>query len=285
MKSKMSPEQAIRRFLLAGLEDSIENLSKECEKIEVDEDDLEYEYESLGEAWSDYLHSHKNLVSVTRSSEIMSTNEEKEHEAVRAEYDNVVRLYKKTSKKVLEQMKAELLAQLDRDLYLDPAEDGDDYEAIDEAEDYEFKPADLVDPHSEVAAKDDSKSCSEIAGKDDDKSCSEVADKNDDKYCSEFADEFEACEVVEDESPSFSSSTKFEDDIKGIKSKGDLENHSEESEIEAIDDATVVYANKDDGKEVPARVGTVSTMITSHIQLSPGSWQRRQRIVDWIVRV
>ena len=60
--------------------------------------------------------------------------------------------------------------------------------------------------------------------------------------------------------------------MKGIRSKADLEDHSKEPEIEDID------ADKDDGKEVPVRVGTgtVSTMITSHIQWSPGGWQRHQ---------
>lgn len=138
-------------------------------------------------------------------------------------------------------MKSELSAQLERDFYLNPEEDEHNYEAIDDEI--------WMMISSELAAKDD-----------------EIVAKDINKKDSEIADGMEAHAAVKDEDPSFSSSSKFENDIKGIKSKAD----SKEPEIEDIDDV------KDDGKEVPVRVGTVSTMITSHIQLSPEGWQQRQ---------
>ena len=178
--------------------------------------------------------------------------------------------------KELERLKAELIAQLERDLYLDPEEDEDDDEDIDDEiwmmissevsakddeiiaeddddeEDYKFMPTDLVGLSSEVTAKDyefkPEAANSEVSAKND-----EIVAKGDDKSSSENADGMEAHKVWKDVSPSSSTNSTNEFEIKetkGIKFKADLENYSQEpemKEIEAVDDATVVDADKDEG--------------------------------------
>ena len=76
-------EKNTRDFNLSALKNYIENLNKECKNVEVDLDDVEYEYEAVKQAWTDYLHSQKNFIATINDNERL-VEEEQAHKASRS---------------------------------------------------------------------------------------------------------------------------------------------------------------------------------------------------------
>lgn len=99
-KVKMS-EKNTRDFNLSALKIYIENLNRECKEEEVDLDDVEYEYEAVKQSWADYLQSQMEFIATIKDNERLA-GEDQSHKASRAEFDGVMKLYKKTKRKLKE---------------------------------------------------------------------------------------------------------------------------------------------------------------------------------------
>ena len=87
-------EKATRDFNLSALKSYIENLNEECKKVDIDPVDIEYEYEAVKEAWTDYLHSQRSFIATINDNDTLHV-EEQAHKASRTEFDSAVKLYKK----------------------------------------------------------------------------------------------------------------------------------------------------------------------------------------------
>ena len=94
-------EKNTRDFNLTALKSYIENLNKECKEGDVDLDDVEYEYDAVKQAWTDYLHSQKNFIATINDNERL-VEEDQAHKASRSEFDSAIKLYKKTKRKLKE---------------------------------------------------------------------------------------------------------------------------------------------------------------------------------------
>ena len=94
-------EKNTRDFNLTALKSYIENLNKECKEGDVDLDDVEYEYDAVKQAWSDYLHSQKDFIATIDDHERLA-EEDQAHKASRSEFDSAIKLYKKTKRKLRE---------------------------------------------------------------------------------------------------------------------------------------------------------------------------------------